>query len=238
VNWKHVMDHDHRISGVLRRAYDQNGWTPVEDRTPLDDLMDAEPEWDMDADAPGGAYAWPSEQQADIQLQALKREEAAAVAAWAREQLVRWIAGDGMHPFRIVQRFFALCFARYGDLCGPLNGTTLAEMMGQGRAAFSATMREIFGKPSETKLGVKIKVATQKSAAASAKYAASAKRVKPKQRLEVSELDDEAEQVMEQRDAAADQRKLQEARAAAEQRELEADAAAFERIIHSQRKRP
>lgn len=184
MKWNRVMEHDQRINGVLRKAYDAGGWTPVEDHTPLDELMDAEPEFDMHPDAPDGEWSWPSSSQPDLHLQALKREEAAQVAAWAREQQMRWLAGGGMHPFRIVQRFFAMCFIRYGDLIGPLNGTTLAEMLGQTRAAFSAVMRELFGRPCESKLGVPVKVAGQKSAASSAAYAANAKKHKPRQQLD------------------------------------------------------
>lgn len=227
-----IEHHDGRIRDVLRRAYDRHaGWQPVEDHTPLDELMASEPEWDMEPDGPAGAFSWPSEQQPDLELQALKREEAAAVAAWAREQLVRWIAGDGMHPFRIVQRFFALCFARYGDLTGPLNGAALAQMLGQGRAAFSATMRELFGKPGEARLGVRVKVAGQKSAASSAVYAANARKHCPKRQLTSSGLSPEEEASLASRTQVEAQARVAAARAAAEQRAIEKDAAELQRII-------
>jgi hypothetical protein len=227
-----IERHDLRIRDVLRRAYDHHaGWQPVEDHTPLDELMAAEPEWDMEPDAPGGTFSWPSEQQPDLELQALKREEAAAVAAWAREQLVRWIAGDGMHPFRIVQRFFALCFARYGDLTGPLNGTALAQMLGQGRAAFSATMRELFGKPGEARLGVRVKVAGQKAAAAAATYAANARKHCPKRQLSSSGLSAAEEAGLTARTQAAAQARLDAVRAEADKRAIDQDAADLQRII-------
>ncbi len=226
MKWDRVMAHDARINGVLRKAYDAGGWTPVEDHTPLDALMEAEPEFDMHAEGPEGEWSWPSEQQPDLHLQALKREEAAQVAAWAREQQMRWLAGGGMHPFRIVQRFFAMCFVRYGDLIGPLNGTTLAEMLGQGRAAFSIVMRELFGRPCESKLGVNVKVAGQKSAASSAVYAANAKLHKPRQQLDTPDLDDADESALRADDKSAAVERLREAQAAHERREIERDAAA------------
>lgn len=227
-----IERHDQRIRDVLRHAYDRHaGWQPVDDHTPLDELMAAEPEWDMEPDAPAGTCSWPSEQQPDLELQALKREEAAAVAAWAREQLVRWIAGDGMHPFRIVQRFFALCFARYGDLTGPLNGTALAQMLGQGRAAFSATMRELFGKPGEARLGVRVKVAGQKSAASAAAYAANARKHCPKRQLSSSGLRPEEEAGLAARSQVLAQAKVAAARAEAERRAVLRDAEELGRII-------
>lgn len=226
MKWHRVMEHDARINGVLRKAYDAWGWTPVEDHTPLDDLMDAEAEFDAEADAPEGEWAWPSNDQPDLHLQSLKAEEAAQVAAWARAQLVRWLVGGGVHPFRIVQRFYALCFARYGDVIGPLNGTHLGEILGQGRAAFSATMRELFGKPVEAKLGMPLKVAGQKSAASKEKYAANATRHKPRQQLDTSDMDEAAESSLRQTDKAEAERRLAEARAAHERREIERDAAA------------
>lgn len=226
MKWDRMMEHDARINGVLRKAYDAGGWTPVEDHTPLDELMDAEPEFDMHGDAPEGGWSWPSEAQPDLHLQALKREEAAQVAAWAREQQMRWIMGAGPHPFRIVQRVYALCFARYGELIGQLNGTHLAEILGQGRAAFSATMRELFGKPIEAKLGLSLKVAGQKSAKSSAGYARNAAKNKPRQQLATPGLDEADESTLKILDKAAAERRLREARAEHERREIERDAAA------------
>lgn len=228
---KSTEEHDARINGVLRKAYDEHGWTPVDDHTPLDELLAAEAEFDEQDEGPQAEYSWPSTEQPDLQLSALKKEEALQVAAWARERQTRWIAGGGMHPFRIVQRFYALCFARYGDLIGPLNGTALAEILGQGRAAFSATMREIFGKPIEAKLGVSLKVPGQKSAAASTKYAENAKKHKPRQQIDRDAVDIDTDAVKAESKAAADKR-LREQRKAWQERELARDAAAHEALTH------
>lgn len=221
-----MEEHDTRINGVLRKAFDGHGWTPVDDHTPLDAMMEAEPEFDMSGEVPDGVYQWPSAEQPDLELEVLKREEAAQVAAWAREQMVRWLAGSGFHPFRLVQRFYAMCYARYGDLLGPLNGTDLADILGQGRAAFSATMKALFGKPIEAKLGLSLKVPGQKSAKASAAYAANAALHKPRQQLQSSDLEDDQEEAVRAESKAAAQERLRTARAAAQQRELDRDAAA------------
>lgn len=220
-----LEEHDQRINGVLRKAFEGHGWTPVDDHTPLDAMMDAEPEFDEHADAPEGSYYWPSEERQDLELSALKHEEALQVAAHAREQMARWIAGGGFHPFRIVQRFYALCYARYGSLLGPLNGTDLADILGQGRAAFSATMKALFGKPVADKLGVILKVPGQKSANSYAAYAANAAKHKPRQQLDGVDVDSVEEQARENQSKAEAQKRLQEQRAAALQRELERDAA-------------
>ena len=69
-------EHDARINGVLRKAYDEHGWTPVDDHTPLDELLAAEAEFDEQDEGPQAEYSWPSTEQPDLQLSALKREEA------------------------------------------------------------------------------------------------------------------------------------------------------------------
>ncbi len=192
MTWEEIKGHDSRINGVLRRGYDEHGWTPVEDHTPVDELMEAEPEWVELKDAPEGAYAYPSDGQPDLELSALKMEEALQVAAWARRQQIGWICGDGLHPFRIVQRVFALLFGCYKDILGPFNGSMLAKMMGQGRAAFQATMEALFSRESLRTYGVVVKVHGQKKAEASVKYAANAAKHKPKQQLQGQESEAEA----------------------------------------------
>ncbi|MBL9115537.1 MAG: hypothetical protein JNJ83_11075 [Verrucomicrobiaceae bacterium] len=183
MKWNAVMEHERRINGVLRRAYDDKGWTPVEDKTPAEQLMEQEPEWDEDDEAPSGAYAYPSSEQPDIELRALKMEEALQIADWARRQQAQWIVADGLHPFRIVQRVFAMLFAWHKDILGPFNGAMLAKMLGQGRAAFQATMDALFSAESKRKYGHVVKVGGQKSAESSAAYAANAAKHKPRQQL-------------------------------------------------------
>lgn len=196
MRWEDIMSHESRINGVLRAAHDQNGWTPVDDRTPAEIMMTQEPEWDESHDAPDGPYDYPSSDAHErIELRALKLDEALMIADWARRQQMAWIAADGPHPFRIVQRVFALLFGFYKDLLGPFNGRMLALMLGQGRAAFSATMEALFADESLRKFGLVVKVAGQKSASASQAYAANARKHKPKQQLE-GKGDEEQEEAL------------------------------------------
>jgi hypothetical protein len=152
-----VDEHERRIQGVFRKAWVDNGWSAAVDETPLDVLMEEEYDADRFSDEEGGGY-WPSREASEserMELRGLKAEEAAAVAAWARERLVQWILGDGLHPFRIVQRFYALLYARYQGFLGPIaNETWLAEILNQGRASFSAVMKRLFTRPVKIKTGV------------------------------------------------------------------------------------
>lgn len=214
---------------VMRKAWGDHGWVPVHDETPLDELLNAEPEWDVLPEEPeGGAWRWPSREQPDLELSHLKLEEARQVAAWARQQQARWIAGDGIHPFRIVQRFYALCAKSQRDLIGPLSFADLATMLGQTRAAFQAIMRRLFDDPGRVLLGMAVKVGGQKPESAKEKYAANAKKHKPRRMLKGGASLSAAER----RAAEAAQRKaqgerLKALRAKAEARDLERDAEAF-----------
>lgn len=175
--------HEERIQGVLRAAITNHGWEPIYDRTPLDELMEREAEVELSRELADQPYGWPSNSRPEVEIEALKRSEAAAVAAWARRSLMHWLAGDGMHPFKVQQRFHAMCFARYQELIGPLDGTDFAEIMGQGKGAFSAMMERLFGGPVKAATGVRMIVPGQKSDASRAGYAENARRNKPRQQL-------------------------------------------------------
>lgn len=183
MTWDEVNQHDARINGVIRRARDAQGWVAVEDQTPAELLMKAEPVWDEEPGHAARSYRYPSEDQDDLELHALKMEEAIEVARHARRELVKWLLGGGLHPFKIIQRFYCLLYKFYRPLIGDVTGGMFAEIMGAGRAAFSAGMKALFDKESLRKLGVVIKSAGQKSAASSAAYAANAKKHKPRQQL-------------------------------------------------------
>lgn len=185
--------HERRIQGVLRYAFSQ-GFEPIFDRTPLDDLIEAEAEVELSAEAADGEYKWPARDAEDsIQLQYLKAEEAALVAQWTRKRLMHWIAGEGIHPFKICQRFYAMCFARYPELIGPLNGHWLAEILGLGRAAFSACMQRLFNRPVEAKTGQLLTTGGQKNAKSKGRYAENAAKNKPRQKMNTSGLSDDDE---------------------------------------------
>lgn len=178
---ENIHQHEQRIRSVISRAYTEHGWVPVHDPMTMDEMLERDPEVDFSDEIPDGVYTWPNADQKDLKLEHLKREEAMEVAEWARRNLMYWLAGDGIHPFQILQRFYALCHARYSDLIGPLNGTWLAEILGQGRAAFSALMHRLFNIPVKLKTGREITLPGQKSVASKKKYADNAKKNKPRQ---------------------------------------------------------
>ena len=192
-----VDGHERRIQGVFRRAWVEDGWSAAVDRTPLDDLLAEEFAADeLDAQSAGGVHYWPSDDAAEcdrLELAHLKREEAAAVAAWARRRLIMWLIGDGLHPFHIVQRTYAILFARYQEFIGPLNMTWLAEILGQGRAAFSAVMKRLFTRPVKIKSGVMMLSPGMKSEAGREAYAANASKHTPRRALDAASLDHGAE---------------------------------------------
>ena len=141
--------HEQRIQGVFRRAWVDNGWSAAVDVTPLDELLREEIEadaLDAEVDASGG-YSWPEEvlESERIEIMALKKEEAALVAAWARRRLVMWLIGDGLHPLTVVKRVFQLLFARYQEFIGPLNMTTLAELGGRRKLGVRTQRIRIYG---------------------------------------------------------------------------------------------
>lgn len=192
-----IEEHERRIQGVFRKAWVDNGWSAATDETPLDAMMQEEYDADRFSDATDGLVYWPSEEAAEserMELQALKREEAAAVASWARERLVQWILGDGLHPFRIVQRFYALLYARYQGYLGPIaNETWLAEILNQGRAAFSAVMKRLFTRPVKIKTGVMMLSPGMKSEASRSGYAENARKNTPRRKRDAKHLDARAE---------------------------------------------
>lgn len=190
-------DHERRIQGVFRKAWVDNGWSAAVDETPLDVLLQEEYDADRFSDDAGGLVYWPSEEAAEserMELQSLKREEAAAVASWARERLVQWILGDGLHPFRIVQRFYALLYARYQGYLGPIaNETWLAEILNQGRSAFSAVMKRLFTRPVKIKTGVMMLSPGMKSEESRKGYAENARKNTPRRKHDAKHLDPRAE---------------------------------------------
>lgn len=175
-----IDEHEQRIRSVFTKAFTEHGWVPVYDPMSMDEYLAQEPDEELSDDTPDGSYAWPSAEQPDLELQHLKREEAAAVAEWARKALIYWLAGDGLHPFQILQRFYAICYARYQPLLGPLNGTWLAKILGQGRAAFSALMQRLFNVPVRMKTGTQMIVPGQKDPKSRRKYADNARKHAPR----------------------------------------------------------
>lgn len=220
---KEVLRHERRIQGALRRAWvEGHGWSPCTDETPVTQMMLEEYDGDLDGEAVAEAHYWPSNSDRSVELQVLKAEEAAAVAAWARRRQVQWLLGGGLHPFPILQRVYGLCYVRYQEFLGPMNQTWLAEILGQGRAAFSALIKRLFTKPIKDKTGITMLAPGQKSVESKAVYAANAVRVAPKRHLDSCHLDEGTETQVQKDLAELRQKKLRAARLEAERREMAA----------------
>lgn len=221
---REVARHEARIQGVLRAAWVDHGWSAATDDTPLDALMDGEfePE-ELDHEPARGGYAWPSADVSEmerIEITTLKREEALMVAAWARRRMVMWIIGDGLHPFHIVQRFYALLFSRYQEFLGPLNQTWLAAILNQGRAAFSAVVKRLFTRPIKLKTGLVMVSPGMKSAESKEKYAANAAKHKPRSNHDAARLSPDDEEAAWKAMVKANKEHLRALRQQAEQRRL------------------
>ena len=222
-----IAHHERRISGVIGWAVVGQGWEPTTDHTPLDDLLKEEPNVDYEEGGPSGPWVGPSEgvEGGGVELHALKLAEAQAVAEWTRKRLMHWLAGEGVHPFKIVQRFYCMCFARFPELIGPLNGQWMAKILGQGRAAFSACMQRLFNIPVEAKTGKLLTVGGQKSPASREKYAESARKLKPRRGIKDEAAEEIARQAEEDRKELLRQQLMQD-----ELKRQAEDAAFFQRL--------
>lgn len=192
---REVAEHERRIQGVFRRAWVDNGWSAATDDTPLDALMAEEydPD-DLDGEPMQGDYYWPSPEKPDLEITTLKRDEAARVAAWARRRLIMWIIGEGLHPFNLVQRIYALLYSRYQEFIGPLsNMTMLAEILDQGKSAFSAVVKRLFTRPVKIKSGVMMLSPGMKSEESRQAYADNASKNTPRREIDAVTLDEGVE---------------------------------------------
>lgn len=210
--------HDARINNVLREAAQAGRYEVHEDCTPAEELLKAVVEWDEGAPLVETPYLWPDKNEPkSIELHHLCQEEANRIAAHARRQLMLWLVGGGLHPFRIMQRFYAMSFAGFKEIVKGMSGRELFEMLGQGRASFEAVMSRLFEDKAVQVTGEKIKVAGQKHADSSAAYAANALQHKPKQRIAAREVKEEKPRL-----TGEQKRRLQRLREEAERRRLAA----------------
>jgi hypothetical protein len=193
-----VDEHERRIQGVFRKAWVDNGWSAAVDETPLDVLMEEEYDADRFSDEEGGGY-WPSREASESERMELR----------------------GLHPFRIVQRFYALLYARYQGFLGPIaNETWLAEILNQGRASFSAVMKRLFTRPVKIKTGVMMLSPGMKSEASRPGYAENARKNAPRRNRDAKRLDARAEAKALKEHKAAQAAKLKAAREGYERRRL------------------
>jgi hypothetical protein len=118
------------------------GWVDGE-RVPL--AMPAEVVWPMLPDgspdheeAERSGSWWPSESVRRVRLEELSRGEAVQVSDWARQELVYWLAGDGLHPLRWLRRW-TMALWRYAAAEVPSGASAMfgAEMVFE-RAGLSA----------------------------------------------------------------------------------------------------
>lgn len=219
-----MQRHERRIQGVMRRAWvEGHGWSPCTDETPLTQMMLEEYDGVLDGEEAAGVHYWPSDTDRQVELQHLKAAEAAEVAEWARRRYTMWLIGDGLHPFPILQRVYAMLYARYQEFLGPLaNQTWLATIMGQGKAAFSALIERLFTKPIRERTGMTMLAPGQKSEASRAVYAENARKHTPKRKVDGVHLDEGTETQVKKDLEEIKQRKLKAARLAAERREMAA----------------
>jgi hypothetical protein len=143
-----ATEHLERIEGTLARVYRRNGYEGVSMRTPLGEVIAREegraPEDDPDADPIYDA-----------------RSEGFRAA-------MRYVFADGPHPGLSMRRLYALARAIDPGLIAQMNGTDLAEMFGETRAAQSARVKMMFTGYS----GKKPKLPFQKTASARERMAA------------------------------------------------------------------
>ena len=219
---KDVAKHEQRIQGVFRRAYVDGGWSAATDETPLDALMAEEYDPDeLDGEPMQGDYYWPSPEKPDLEITTLKRDEAAKVAAWARRRLIMWIIGEGLHPFHIVQRVYALLFSRYQEFIGPLsNMTMIAEILNQGKSAFSAVVKRLFTRPVKIKSGIMMLSPGMKSEASRDAYKQNASKNTPRRALDAVSVDQGVESQQAKEEQQRQQERVQAARDDYERRRM------------------
>jgi hypothetical protein len=85
------------------------GWVDGE-RVPLslpaDVIWPGEEPWrDAEALAEREGAWWPSDGVRRVRLEEISRREAGQVSDWARQELIYWLAGDGLHPVRWLRRW-------------------------------------------------------------------------------------------------------------------------------------
>lgn len=139
-----TLEHERRISDVLARAA-RGLPEPVEWRTPLDELMLAEE-----------AQGWLSQEEAAMDL--------------AMDFLRRWfdfVFAEGPHPGWVLRRLYALARVYRPDLMLRMNGSHLALLFGESRAAQSFRLRVLFDQ-----LGIEQVPGVSKRRVASGVYAA------------------------------------------------------------------
>lgn len=215
--------HEERIQAVFRRAWVNHGWSAATDETPLDVLMAEEYDAErLSAEEPSGDYRWPqyAATSDQMELSALKQEEAAEVAAWARRRLIMWLIGDGLHPLSCVKRLYTMLKARYSEFIGPMDMTALAELVDEEKATFSLRMKRLFTREIKRSTGVMMISPGMKSVESKQSYADAAKKNRPKAGLKPAKLDEGVEKEEKSRLTAKQRAILRRAKADYERRKM------------------
>lgn len=154
--------------GVLRKARAEGRYPGLRD----------------DRSARGVLVSWTPDFSGDGGGSDARADEVHEVKLAAVRLLMRWLGqGRDGRLVPVVQRGHSLAFHRYGEISGRLTGEDFACLLGMGRAAFCEQSARFFGEPGEVLLGFRPKVAGQKSAEASEKYAANAAAHCPRREL-------------------------------------------------------
>ena len=117
------VEHLARIEGTLARVFRREGFEGVVRRTPLDELIAGEEE----------------EQTVNAAEEIRLARSAAFIAA------IRFIFADGPHPGSAMKRLYSLARAVDPDSIARMNGTDLAQIFDETRAAQSYRVKMMFG---------------------------------------------------------------------------------------------
>lgn len=131
VDWSkdpEVQAHEARINDVLRGVCAVRTPELVEARTPLSELIESEDGEDDD-----------DRHRRDLGM------------------IMAYFFADGPHPAQVVRRVFAVARAVRPELIGHLNGTQLALMFGETRAAQSWRVKKVFNRTIEQARNVHVR---------------------------------------------------------------------------------
>lgn len=159
------------IDASLRRVYEESGgWTPVYDRTPLHEILEAEEDPELERRAGQGAI-----DEEDV------REIRAAAFVEGQRKLLRFLFGQG--PRHAFTRLLCAAWKIERDLLGPMGLEHIGAMVNKGKAAMSATIKSMFDEPMRAQGRRPILAPGQKPEESRAAYAENASRHKPRQGL-------------------------------------------------------
>ena len=88
-------------------------------------------------------FDWPSEDAPAVWVEFATADEASEVASFAREQLMGWLAGGGLHPVSVAYRWvIACCFLRIDRDAGLVKGVMAVHGKGLGLGKWERLVME------------------------------------------------------------------------------------------------